>query len=168
MTAYQNKSSQAERKQVLRNDARVRSGSTFFDHTHNNDEGGRYAKPMNVTGSTPTVEYPRLPSGPWADPVQIPPEEPLGYGISEAPIVGEPHEIEALDDTAYATNVADVAASPCGEVVVSSSTLGDVTEAVAQSAPLAAVAAPSSVVLASPADVERTAAIPTPKPTETR
>ena len=40
MTAYQNKSSQAEREQVLRNDARVRSGSTFLDHTHS-EEGGR-------------------------------------------------------------------------------------------------------------------------------
>jgi hypothetical protein len=58
---------------------------------------GRFAQheKSEVIGATQAVEYPRLPSGPWADPVQIPPEEPLGYDINETPIVGESFEIEA-------------------------------------------------------------------------
>ena len=167
MSAYQNKSSQAEREAVLRNDQRAATMQGRAQ-AEADDVRGRWAEinKSNVVGATPTVQYPRLPSGPWADPVQIPPEEPLGYDINEVPICGEPHELTALDDTPNATIVADVAASPCGEVVVSSSeveAMGDATtEAVAQSAlPLAAAVAPSEVN-ASPADVERAPAIPTP------
>jgi hypothetical protein len=116
---------QREKEAIIRNDARVRSGSTFLDHTHSDDEGGRYAKPTNVIGSAATAQYPKLPpSSPWHDD-PVPPEGSLGFEINEVPIVGEAFEVaKGLGDTA-ATNVADVAASPCGEVVVSSSSIGD-------------------------------------------
>jgi hypothetical protein len=56
---------------------------------------GRWAKPAQVTGSEGAVHMPRLPeNSPWScDPV--PPEAPLGIDVSETPIVGEPHEVEA-------------------------------------------------------------------------
>jgi hypothetical protein len=161
MTDYRNEATQREREHVLRNDARARTMHGRANAELDLENTGRFSKPHTVIG-VDAPDYPRLPSGPWADPVQIPPEEPLGYDISEVPIVGEAFEVaKSLDGTADATNVADVASSS-GEVVVSSSTLGDVTEAVARSSPLAAVAVPLEV-LASPADVERTAANPNPK-----
>jgi hypothetical protein len=159
---------QKEKAEILRNDQLV--ASTFLSHTHNNDEGGRYAKPMNVIGSTPTVDYPRLPSGPWADPVQVPPEEPLGFSVEDHEPVGTIQEIQAsLDGTT--NTVADVAASPCGEVVVSSSPeeLGEQLPAHAQggaavvSTPSAAVEALSEFSCFS-SDVEPPAATPNPKP----
>jgi hypothetical protein len=159
---YRNNASQKERAEVLRNDARA---NTFAGRAsaEADEIRGRFAQEHKATviGSDGAPNYPRLPETNWVnDPV--PPEEPLGFSVEAHEPVGEVGEIaKSLDGTADATNVADVA-SPCGEVVVSSSTLGDVTEAVAQSAPLAAVAAPLEVH-ASPADVEHTAAIPNPK-----
>jgi hypothetical protein len=122
---YRVDATQKEKLAILKNDQRVRSGSTFLDHTHS-EEGGRFAKPTNVIGSTPTPQYPMAAPNWSVDPTGV--EPPLGYDINEVAIVGEPHEIRAsLDDTA-ATNVADVA-SPCGEVVVSSSELAGEADA---------------------------------------
>jgi hypothetical protein len=56
-------------------------------------EGGRFAQDRIVSGSAPSVEYPRLPaSSPWSGP-QPGPEEPLGWSVAEVPICGEPHEV---------------------------------------------------------------------------
>src|SRR5262245_895819 len=80
-----------ERRAIMKADP-----STYFGHTRS-DEGGRYAKavPTNVIGASP-VSYPTIPSGPWsADYAQVPPEEPLGIDVSEAPITGEKFEVEA-------------------------------------------------------------------------
>jgi hypothetical protein len=83
---FKNDASQAERKAFVKD--------TFHSRTHD-ESGGRWQKqtPTNVIGSSP-VSYPRLPaSSPWAnDPV--PPEEPLGIDVTEAPIVGESFEVE--------------------------------------------------------------------------
>ena len=152
MTDYRNEASLGEREQILRNDQRVRSGSTFFDHTHS-EEGGRFAKPTNVIGSTPTVQYPRLPENSWTnDPV--PPEAPLGIDVNAIEPVGESFEVAA-----------------------SLQALGDATEAVAQSSPLAGATAtpvsndpsltggaeaPSEVL--APADGEPPAIPPLPEP----
>ena len=87
---FKNDSSQAERKAFVKD--------TFHSRTHD-ESGGRWQKqtPTNVIGSSP-VSYPKLPaSSPWScDPV--PPEEPLGIDVSESPIVGEHHEVEASLD----------------------------------------------------------------------
>jgi hypothetical protein len=77
------------------NAKRHKDASTFLDHTHS-DEGGRFAKQQMVIGSAAEAgkQYPKLPtSSPWADnPVGV---EPPYDGDMSAPIVGEPHEIEA-------------------------------------------------------------------------
>ena len=138
---FRNEASQKEREAVLRNDQRVRSGSTFLDHTHS-EEGGRFAKPTNVIGSTPTVQYPRLPSGPWADPVQVPPEEPLGFSVEDHEPVGMIPEIQASLKAEALGDVPGVA--QCGAT----------TEAVAQSAPPEAGAERSIVSDPSDDDVE--------------
>jgi hypothetical protein len=59
------------------------------------DAAGRFGKPSVLTGSEPTVRYPRPPaSSPWAsDPV--PPEEPLGLDVNALEAVGTAAEIEA-------------------------------------------------------------------------
>jgi hypothetical protein len=90
-----------EKEAVLRNDQRVASTFQSRAQAEADDVRGRWAQEHKATvigTSDATAQYPKLPSGPWADPVQIPPEEPLGYDISEAPIVGEPHEIAASID----------------------------------------------------------------------
>jgi hypothetical protein len=68
---------QADRKEVLENDKRVR-GSTFLDHT-TNDTGGRFAQvgAAHVVGSTATPNYPQASAPFQCDPV--PDEPPLGF-----------------------------------------------------------------------------------------
>src|SRR5215472_6087230 len=83
----------ADKLETLLNDKRMlrqqkEAASTFhqFGQSEASEEGGRWAKPMNVVGATPAPEYPRQPEGSWTnDPV--PTEPPLGF-VDEAPIVG--------------------------------------------------------------------------------
>jgi hypothetical protein len=91
---------------TLRNDKRV--ASTYLDHTHN-EEGGRFAKPQQVIGTT-APEYPAGPN--WAaDPVGV--EPPLGFSVEDHEPVGEYAEVaKSLGDAtteASSSNV-DVAA----------------------------------------------------------
>jgi len=77
-----------EKVEVLKNDRRV--ASTYLDHTHS-EEGGRFAKPTNVIGATPTPQYPAGPN--WsADPTGV--EPPLGFDVNAVEPVGEQFEIE--------------------------------------------------------------------------
>jgi hypothetical protein len=86
----------AERKEVLENDRRVREEqsekrralrenepSTFMAHTHN-DVGGRFreVEAMNVIGSEADIaaSYPAASS---AHQTELPPEMPLGYSIND-------------------------------------------------------------------------------------
>ena len=57
---------------------------------------GRHAAAAKatVTGSARVPLYPAA-SGPWNDPVQVPPEPSLGYEINAQEAVGEPFEIAA-------------------------------------------------------------------------
>ena len=75
---YHNEATQAERKAIVKNDS-------YFSRQQNavDDAGGRYAKltPSNVTGSTPSPQYPQIPSGPWAGDDPVPNEEPLGFSV---------------------------------------------------------------------------------------
>ena len=85
---YHQEASQSERQRILQNDRRA---NTFAGRTSSDldlENIGRHAK-LNTVIGLDAIEYPRLPtSSPFAnDPV--PPEEPLGYDINEAPIVGE-------------------------------------------------------------------------------
>ena len=77
---------QAERREVLRNDQRVREqGATYFSHTHS-DLGGRFALAQDreqIVGESPAPQYPALPaSSPWAGPDLVGPEPPLGYSVN--------------------------------------------------------------------------------------
>jgi hypothetical protein len=83
---------QHDRKEVLENDRRVREqGSTYLAHTHD-DEGGRWAKPSMVVGTTPTPQYPGAAPA-WAhDPSGV--EPPLNYQIDALEPVGTFQEIQ--------------------------------------------------------------------------
>jgi hypothetical protein len=86
--------SQKEKREVLRDDRLARN--TYFAHANDVELelGGRFAKliPTRVTGTGPTMGYPKQPEGsPWAcDPVGT--EPPLAYDVNEIEPVGEPHE----------------------------------------------------------------------------
>jgi hypothetical protein len=93
---FNNDASQAERREVLKNDV------TYHRFGLRDDgPGGRYAKQQekrSVTGSTDPT-YPALPeASPWS---QWPPEpvggDPLGVDVNEMVPVGSPAEIEASE-----------------------------------------------------------------------
>jgi len=86
--------SQAERREVLRNDTYLSRAKADADLAAG---GGRFAKEV-ATRVVGVPRYPTLPAtSPWAgDPV--PDEPPLGYSIDEMPIVGEPHEVSPPTD----------------------------------------------------------------------
>lgn len=99
MTDFNNRSTQREKAEVLRND-------TYFHRAQVDQElGGRFAKASVVAGEAPSVQYPRLPSSsPWSeDPV--PPEEPLSVDVNAQEPTGTPAEIEA--------SLAMAPSSPC-------------------------------------------------------
>jgi hypothetical protein len=116
MSGPSEKISQAEKRDVLMNDKRVRDQQTHMklaelfwqnerkqrDTMHNRtsadldlENQGRFAKAQNVAGTTPIVQYPQLPAGnPWAD-APLGNERPLGYSINDQDAVGEYREILA-------------------------------------------------------------------------
>jgi hypothetical protein len=61
------------------------------------ESGGRYAKrvPSTVIGSTPSPQYPAIPSGPWSGANPVPPEQPLGFSVDAQEANGTPQEVEA-------------------------------------------------------------------------
>jgi hypothetical protein len=100
--------SQAEKRDVLRNDARVRQQSrngdtsSYIDH-YSPEMGGRFSAEgaATVVGTTPNP-YPALPaSSPWSGPDPVPPEQPLGYRIDAMPeseSLAVPHSVEDTGD----------------------------------------------------------------------
>jgi hypothetical protein len=95
-TEYQKE--QAERRETLQNDARVRQqqqGTTFsqFAQDEANEIGGRFGahEKSVVVGSAPAPDYPPGPT--WCAGDQGV-EPALGYAINDAPVVGELHEVE--------------------------------------------------------------------------
>jgi hypothetical protein len=84
---------------VPRNEQQLRKG-TYFSQAQidaDEDRGGRYAsldKPT-VTGTDPSVSYPRLPAdAPSNQLAGMPPEPQLGWSVNEMELVGEKFEIE--------------------------------------------------------------------------
>jgi hypothetical protein len=132
---FRNDASQKEREQVLRNDQRVRSGSTFQSRAiaEADDVRGRWAEinKSNVVGATPTPQYPAGPN--WSvDPTGI--EPPLNIDVNAVEPCGEKFEVEAF---------------------------GDATEAVARSSPLAgATATPVSNDPSDTGEAEAPTAVP--------
>jgi hypothetical protein len=78
--------------------------------------GGRFAKADYVSGQEAAVHYPRA-AGPWADPVQAPPEPPLNYEINALEPVGTAVEIErSLEELAAPLAPAEII--PGSEAVI--------------------------------------------------
>jgi hypothetical protein len=89
--------SQRERREVLRNDRKVREAATYHSIAMagvDDERGGRYAtsgSKQTVIGASP-IAYPAQPAGsPWAkEPIGT--EPPLGYSVDEQDPVGEMFE----------------------------------------------------------------------------
>jgi hypothetical protein len=78
------------RRQALKE----KDSSTYLDHTHDED-GGRWAKPKQVTGREQAVNYPKLPaSSPWSEEV-LGNEPPFGVDINAVEPTGNWHELDA-------------------------------------------------------------------------
>ena len=107
---YSNEATQAERREVLRND-------TYFARQSNTveDNGGRFSKltPATITGSTPSPQYPQQPANsPWHHDL-VAATEPLGFSVDAMEPVGTQAEIEASLKPA---SIPHVAALPHTEV----------------------------------------------------
>jgi hypothetical protein len=97
---FNNETSQAERRDVVENDRKVRDSmpkttfATFAEAFADEERGGRFKtdRPTLVIGSTPIPNYPGAGQEDLAGQ-----EPPLGY-VDAAPIVGEPHEVRASID----------------------------------------------------------------------
>ena len=103
-------------EQRLRNAQRNNDASTFvqFANSEANAAHDRFAQinKATVTGSQPSVQYPKLPeASPWhSNPV--PPEPSLGYPVDEVPIVGEEFEVRASLERAAQTGLPSREALP--------------------------------------------------------
>jgi hypothetical protein len=87
-------SEQAEKRRVLANDISVRcqQGSTFLDHTHIDDAGGRFGvvNEATIIGRDGPLAYPQLPeSSPWHSDM-VPPEPSLGFRVDAMPKLESP------------------------------------------------------------------------------
>src|SRR5262249_36610096 len=87
----------ADRRDVLENDRRIRKGTTFHQIAMGEADAvtGRYGaiSRTHVTGAA-GPEYPTLQSGPWASDAGVPAEPPLGVAIDQMEPVGTQAEIE--------------------------------------------------------------------------
>jgi hypothetical protein len=86
-TEVQSPLTQDEKREVLKNDRRVREMTTFrsfADAFANETRGGRFAK--SDTG--PTIK-PLPPNSPWAS-NPVPDEPPLGFDVNAVPDLGFP------------------------------------------------------------------------------
>jgi hypothetical protein len=89
--------SQRERREVMRNDRRVREAATYHSvaaSSVDDERGGRYAaadSKQTVIGASP-ISYPTQPEhSPWSRD-ECPPEPPLGYSVDAQEPVGEVFE----------------------------------------------------------------------------
>jgi hypothetical protein len=98
------KAEQAERKSVLDNERKLRTTFHQFAESEAGSVGGRFAQHerFGVTGTAPTVDYPRLAeSNSTNQQAAVPPEPTIDArdcGNSFGVALGEPHEIEAVGD----------------------------------------------------------------------
>jgi hypothetical protein len=112
---------QREKREVLRNDQRVRKATyhSFAQASADDLAGGRFAgvQPTTVTGSTPGSAFPRIDSGPWAK-NECPPEA-LIDGRGEGNVTGYeidkgPGSTPAADDSHVITEQTGVDAGGDG------------------------------------------------------
>jgi hypothetical protein len=116
MAEFQNNSSQAERREVLKND---RQAQTYFERaqeTIGEEMGGRF-KHLGSASVTGVPQYPQQPpNSVWSGDV-VPPEPPLGFDINSMVPTGTPAEVaasiaaelqKAIDAGAQVTRAPDV------------------------------------------------------------
>jgi hypothetical protein len=108
---YWNPFSQSERKEILKNDRDTRD--TFHSRAQaalDDESGGRFAKvtPRNVTGASPSAQYPRQPeNSPYAS-NPVPPGaaiDEVGYGINAVEPVEERPPPDPDDSLVHAVSV---------------------------------------------------------------
>lgn len=91
---------QSDRRRVLEEDRLARKASTYFAQAQaslDDTSGGRYGAvtKSTVTGSTPAISYPKLPSDAPSKQLAGMPDEPaLGYKIDDQEAIGEPIELD--------------------------------------------------------------------------
>jgi hypothetical protein len=93
---------QAERKRLAGSTGQVTNYRDWAVNDIALESRGRHsaAAKATVTGSARVPLYPAA-SGPWNDPVQVPPEEPLGWSVEAQEPTGNYHEIaESLREAA--------------------------------------------------------------------
>jgi hypothetical protein len=136
-----------EKAAILKNDQRARHTFQSRAIAEADEIQGRFAEinKSNVVGSQQAVHYPRLPSGPWADPVQVPPEEPLGFSVEAMEPVGTIQEIEASLGDPTAKPEDNPPHFPASGAVGSPPELGDETVVADSALPVAGVTATASV-----------------------
>jgi hypothetical protein len=116
---------QAERRDVLRNEQKLRPGDhepTTFSALAGLDTSldGRFAPGGYVSGSEQATEYPRLPeASPWSGSVDPGVEQPLGVSIDQLEPTGTAAEIE--HSLAQVAAPAASFGSPPAEVLTASS-----------------------------------------------
>jgi hypothetical protein len=107
---YSNPTSQAQRAEVLKNDARVNTYHGRMMLELEMEMQGRFAKPTQVVAGAGAPTYPKAAA--WSTEC-VPPEPPLGIA-DVAPVVGELHEVRA-DQHRARVRRADIAAQPQGD-----------------------------------------------------
>jgi hypothetical protein len=95
---FNNDATPDERRDVLQNDRDLLPKTCFSSFAAafaEEDRGGRFKteQPTQIIGTAPIPKYP---GAGQVDPVGQ--EPPLGVDLSAAPIVGEPHEVQASID----------------------------------------------------------------------
>jgi hypothetical protein len=122
---YQQSTSQAQKVAILKAEAarmlqqqnRAVNTRSAYHSVTDPSPGGRFAKALGefTVGSTPTVDYPHIPSGPWSSSQPRPPdEEPLGFSVNDMIPVGELHEQLTEQVSAVAPPIGSSSPSPTG------------------------------------------------------
>ena len=109
MTDNKNPFTQREKAEVLRNDTYFRRAAVGLDL---DSPGGRFRSEEAISGTTPAVHYPKLPSSsPWAsDNVGV--EPPLGVSIEDQQPTGEAFEVDRSLELATSSSAPPGFASP--------------------------------------------------------
>ena len=105
------KATQTEKRDVLGNDTLHTRALADLDGL-----SGRFAaiNKSTVIGAAPAAQYPAA-AGPWADPVKVPDEPPLGFAVDDLEPIGERFEVERSEAKLGAVAAPARVASPAVE-----------------------------------------------------
>jgi hypothetical protein len=118
---------QADRRKYLENEKRLREQGTtepkstyasFAEAFADEDRGGRFKAVNQTIHTAATPVYPEQPPNSPFHHDPVPDEPPLGFSINEAPVVGEPHEVErSIRELGDAADAPASASLPLRDVV---------------------------------------------------